>query len=362
MPDHNQLYANGFNLMPEMGPVRLNKLLNYFGNFSDAWQKGSHTDYLAAGLEEKLVKQIIARKLIIKPEQRFGQLEKHNIQILLSTDAQYPPQLKEILSSPPLIYVRGNPQALTRLSMAVVGTRNMSLYGKQACQEIVSQLAQNGVGIVSGLAFGIDTEALKTCVECGGFPVAVLASAIDDASISPRTNLQLAQQIMNAGCLVSEFPLGNSVQKQNFPIRNRIISGLSVGTLVVEADLKSGSLITAEYALEQNREVFAVPGSIFSIASRGTNDLIKKGAKLVAHSNDIMEELNLRAVTEEPAPMSDNEIEQVVLSLLSKNPVHIDHLIKNSKLATTQTNSTLSILEIKGRIKNLGGGNYIKIR
>ena len=363
MDSPDEVFANAFNLMPELGSVRLNKLLACFGSFKAAWET-PNTDYKKAGLDDKTIDQIIARKKLINPERSFINLSNNGIKIILISNPFYPQRLKEISASPPILYIRGKMEALNTVSLAVVGTRNMSLYGKQAAQELVSELAQNNVAIVSGLAFGIDAEALNTCCTCGGMPIAVLASSIDDSSISPRSNLKLAQDIVKKGCLVSEYPPGVNVQKQNFPIRNRIISGLSVGTLVIEADTESGSLITANYALEQNREVFAVPGSIFSPVSRGTNDLIRQGAKLVTHVSDIIEELNLSHIETETqfVGQPDSESEKLVLSILTKQPVHIDDLIKSSGQVATEINAALSMLEINGRVKNLGGGNYIKVR
>jgi len=246
--------------------------------------------------------------------------------------------------------------------VAVVGTRKITSYGQQACQELITGLVQNNLSIVSGLAFGVDAQALSVCVAEGGIPVAVLASDLDNSSISPRSNFQLAQKVVERGCLVSEYPLGMVVQKQNFPIRNRIISALSLGTLVIEADMESGSLITANFALEQNREVFAVPGSIFSQSSRGTNALIKKGAKLVARVNDILEEFDITSANPAPIDLSATPQEQTVLDVLAKEPIHIDDLIKLLKLRPADLNSLLTMLEMKGRVKNLGGGKYAKVR
>ena len=222
---------------------------------------------------------------------------------------------------------------------------------------------QSQLQIISGLAFGVGATALDTCLKHGSIPIAVLASDLANPSISPRSNYNLAQEVVSHGCLVSEYSLGASVQKQNFPVRNRLIAGLSVGTLVIEADEKSGALITANCALEQNREVFAIPGSIFSPSSRGTNKLIKQGAKLVNHVADILEELNLAApeITQTKT-FEETEEETKILQHLLNEPVHIDDLVRQINLPVNEINATLSMLELKGRIKNLGGAQYVKIR
>jgi DNA processing protein len=357
-----KIYANAFNLIPEIGPVSLTKLFQYFPTMRDAWHSDPY-EYANIGLRTKTITEIIARKGKINPEQAFAELARRQIEVLLITEPDYPKLLKEISAAPPLLYVRGNKKVLNHLGIAVVGTRKVSTYGQQACEEIVNQLVQNNLSIVSGLAFGIDAVALNACVAQDGIPIAVLASDLDNTSISPRSNFNLAQKIITTGCLVSEFPLGSTVQKQNFPIRNRIIAGLTPGTLVVEADQESGALITANFALEQNREVFAVPGSIFSQTSRGTNQLIKKGAKLVTQANDILEELNITPGENfEPINLEASMEEQTILTHLTRQPIHIDELIKTVKLAPAMVNANLTMLEMKGRVKNMGGGQYVKIR
>lgn len=365
-PDKNtveaRIYANAFNLIPEIGPVTLQKLFNHFGSWHRAWI-GSASDYIDAELTAKTINQIIAKKPKINPEQMFAELTRRQIEVVLISEPGYPKLLKEIHAAPPLLYVRGNKQALNKLAVAVVGTRKMSNYGRQAAEELVLGLISNGVAIVSGLAFGIDAEALSATVANQGSAIAVLASDLNDMSISPRSNFNLAQKIIETGCLVSEYPLGMLVQKQNFPIRNRIIAGLSLGTLVVEADAESGALITANFALEQNREVFAVPGYIFSPVSRGTNQLIKKGAKLVNSAYDILEELSLDATTaSQPALLEVNSEEELILKSLSREGVHINELIKIVRLAASEVSANLTLLEMKGRVKNLGAGIYAKIR
>ncbi|OGE82734.1 MAG: DNA protecting protein DprA [Candidatus Doudnabacteria bacterium RIFCSPLOWO2_01_FULL_44_21] len=357
-----KIFANALNLIPQFGPVRLARLLEHFGSWQKAWAAHPRL-YIKAGVSDKIIDQIIARKDKINPEQSFAALSRLKIEVVLEVENAYPQLLKEITASPPLLYVRGNKELLNSTTVAVVGTRKISLYGKQVCEELGSGLALNNITVVSGLAFGVDAEILNSTVKNEGMGIAVLATDLDNSSISPRSNFQLSQKIAATGCLVSEYPLGADVQKQNFPIRNRIIAGLSLATVVVEADIESGALITANFALEQNREVFAVPGSIFSQVSRGTNELIRKGAHVAGSVANILEELNLSAeVTAEPIMSAVSAEERLVLDRLSREPVHLEDLIRSVKLSAAVANATLTMLEMKGRVKNLGGGKYIKIR
>ncbi len=358
----DKIFANAFNLIPEIGAMSMQKLFNHFGSFYQAWI-GRDGQYIDAGLAAKTINQIIANKPKIKPEQSFAELARRQIETILFSESTYPKLLKEIHAAPPLLYIRGDKKALNKLGIGVVGTRKMTNYGKQATEEIVTGLVDSNLAIFSGLAFGVDAVALNSAVENDGVPIAVLASDLDNASISPRTNYSLAQKIIEAGCLVSEYPLGFGTIKQNFPIRNRIISGLSLGTLVIEADAESGALITANFALEQNREVFAVPGSIFSEVSRGTNQLIKKGAKLVNSAFDILEELNIdSAQTEQVIVTEATSEEEKILVHLNRDGIHINDLIKNVSMPAQTVNASLTMLEMKGRVKNLGAGIYVKVR
>ncbi|MBI2356119.1 MAG: DNA-protecting protein DprA [Candidatus Doudnabacteria bacterium] len=357
-----KIYGNAFNLIPDLGPISLMKLQAFFGDYASAWQ-ASGSDLRQAGLNQKSVDAIISKRNEIKPEQSWEKLQSLGIEVVLTGDEDYPPLLSEISQPPPILYIRGNVQLLRQPGLAVVGTRKMTQYGKHITQELVATLAASNLVIVSGLAFGVDAEAHNTTLNSGGSPIAVLASSLDNSSISPRANFLLAQKIIQQGCLVSEYPLGMVVQKQNFPIRNRIISGLSLGTLVIEADLESGALITANYALEQNREVFAVPGSIFSEVSQGTNELIKRGAKLVTSARDIIQELNIDLNLNQAVPLEPTAPEEkVLLELLSKEPTHIDELVRSIKKPAAEVNTLLTMLELKGRVKNLGGSHYVKTR
>ena len=291
-------------------------------------------------------------------------MEKVGIKMVVITDPEYPTLLKEIANPPYIIYTRGNLDLNSAPMISIVGSRKFTAYGSQVASTFAKDLARAGIIVVSGMALGIDAIAHQGTLSAGGQTVAVLGDGLDDESIHPKNNFNLAKDIMENGALVSEFPFGTPPLAFNFPTRNRIIAGLSLGTLVVEAGEKSGTLITSSLALEFNREVFAVPGSIFSTQSLGTNDLIKKGAKVVTSVKDILEELNL-GTNQIPKPILpknfESDEEKIIMSLLSTEPVHIDNISKLSKLSVSQVSSCLSMMEIKGYVKNIGGQNYISL-
>lgn len=287
-----------------------------------------------------------------------------SIRRITKQNKEYPKLLKEIFK-PPVLYVRGSFDKADDFALAVVGTRKPTHYGKQAASRIVYDLTKSGLTIVSGLALGIDTIVHKTALEAGGRTIAVLGSGVDDKSLYPQDNKKLACKIEKSGAVISEYPDGTSAKPGYFPQRNRIISGLCLGALIIEAGYKSGALITAHCALDQNREVFCVPGSIFSEKSAGANNLIKLGAKLVTSAKDVLEELNLTQSLKlfEPEKITaDNKEEAKILKFLNHEPRHIDELIKKTKLNPSAINAALSMMEIKNKIKNIGGGNYVKAR
>lgn len=360
-------YWNAFGLIREIGPVRFKKLINYFPSMEQAY-KADEQELGNAELDQKTIEAILIKRRETDIEQEYEKLCRENIKIVTIKDVDYPKSLKEIYAAPAILYVKGNLKNDEKC-LAIVGTRKYSLYGKQATLEITDALCKIGITVVSGLARGIDTFAHQACLNNNSQTIAVAGSGIDNASLYPSANRELARRIKEQGAVISEYPIGTLPLKQNFPARNRIISGLCLGTLVVEAPESSGALITAKYALEQNREVFAVPGPIYSVNSAGTNHLIKSGAKLVTNIEDIVEELNLAAhtavilpPTEKKEIKADNIEEKTLLNLLNNEPTHIDFLIQESQLPTSQINSLLVMLEINGRIRNLGGMNYILIR
>jgi DNA processing protein len=354
-------YWLAFNQIATIGPVRLQRLLKYFPDLQAAWQ-APFNELIKAGLEQKAAEQIIIQRPKINPKQELEKIQEKNIKIVTIFDKQYPKLLKEIYAPPPLLYYLGDFDINQDFLLAVVGTRKMSAYGEQITQQLVSELTRCGLNIVSGLALGIDACAHQAALANRGKTTAVLGSGLDQ--IYPATNRRLSQKIIeNHGLIISEFPLGTIPFKSNFPQRNRIISGLSLGTLIIEAGIKSGALITAKYALEQNREVFAVPGNINHTLAAGPNQLIKMGAKMVTQASDILETLNLEQAqifqtTQKIIPAT--ETEKTLFKFLSDEPLHVDKLANLARLNISVTNATWTIMEMKGLIKNLGQQNYVK--
>ena len=352
-------YCVGFSLIPGIGRIKLSLLESYFGDLAGAWQ-ASAADLRSAGLDARTVDAVVALRGGISLDDELGKLRQYNVSLKTGDDPDYPRRLKEIYDYPPLLYVRGELVPEDEWAVAVVGTRRVSAYGRQVTEEIVTDLARNGITIVSGLAKGVDCIAHETALQNGGRTIAVAACGLD--MVYPSDHVALARRVMERGALVSEFPVGTRPKAEHFPQRNRIISGLSLGVLVVEAGDKSGALITGHLAVEQNRDVFAVPGSIFAPASKGTNRLIQEGAKLVRNSADILEELNLSMVAQqlemkELVDTTDNESR--LLGLLSKEAVHIDDVCRHSGLSAATVAGSLAMLELKGLARQVGSMNYV---
>lgn len=306
--------------------------------------------------------KIITGRKQINPEREWEKMTKHELLTVSIGQSNYPKQLEEIPAPPPILYIRGNSDLLLKPGLAVVGSRKISPYGRQVVDTIIPHLVSIGVTITSGMALGADAAALSSALEHGGKTIAVLGSSIIDEEITPHTNLSLAKKILKEGCLVSEFPPGQIPWQGNFPQRNRIVSGLSLGVLVIEAALKSGSLITARLGLEQNREVFAVPGSIFSQNSAGTLDLIKRGAKCVTNAHDIAYEFGWDLENTQTKFNFSNPLHQAIIDILSNGQSNQTEIIQMTKKDAGTILSALTELEISGFIKSAGSGNYVKIK
>ncbi|MCK5320111.1 DNA-processing protein DprA [Candidatus Parcubacteria bacterium] len=366
--NNDDKFLIALNHFPKFGPIRMKKISKYFSSFEHAF-KANLDELKASGIKENIANEFIVVRSNIDIEKLIDIIQKENIKICKITDDDYPRLLKEIYDPPYFFYYKGSIDNINNSSIGVVGARKYTNYGERTIEKIVYNLAKNNLNIISGLALGIDALAHNTCLNAKGKTIAVLGTGIDKQSLYPFANRYLAEKIITAeGAIISEFPLGTEPLRYNFPQRNRIISGLSFGTLVVEAAEKSGALITARCACEQNREVFAVPGSIFSDMSIGPNELIKQGAKPVTKADDILEILDLKNVnnyidnTKLPLGekiIAESEEEKVILEHLSLEAIHIDELIRLTKLNTSTISSTLIILEMKGAIKNLGNMQYI---
>ena len=359
-------YLIALSYFPKFGPVRLKRIKKYFSKNDKTLKNGfyaSSSELTRAGIEQKIADEFIEARKKIEPERVIENIEKENIKIVSIEDNIYPKLLKEIYDPPLFFYYKGEFGVEDEFSIAVVGSRKCSNYGKQVVEQIVKELALNNITIVSGLALGIDALSHQATVEAKGRTIAVLGSGLDKNSIYPFSNRNLADKIIeNNGVVMSEFPLGTAPLRYNFPQRNRIISGLSLGALVIEAGEKSGSLITSRFALEQNREVFAVPGNIYSPISMGPNDLIKQGAKLVTTALDIIETLDLTKINvhiENKKLIPESVEEEKILKHLTKVPMHINNLIQITELDTAKISSALTIMEMKGMVKNLGNMQYV---
>jgi DNA processing protein len=355
-------YWIGFNVVPGIGAARFQALLDFFGDAETAWHADSDS-LRAAGLDRRSLESLLTYRARLDLDQEVEKIERVGVQVLTLRGTGYPPLLREVHHPPPVLYVRGELTQADEWSVAFVGTRRATVYGREATRRLAGDLAGAGITIVSGLARGIDAQAHQAALDAGGRTIGVLGCGID--RIYPAENVKLARAIADRGALITEYPMGTPPDAANFPPRNRIISGLSLGVVIVEAGETSGAMITAGFALEQGRDVFAVPGPIFSNQSRGTNKLIQNGAKLVLGYEDILQELNLTMVAEHrevQAIVPENETESLLLQHLSHEPIHIDEIGRESGLPITTVSSTLALMELKGMVKQVGGMNYIVAR
>ncbi len=353
-------YLVGLSLLPGIGPARFHRLLERFKEPERAW-RASEEELAALGVDAKFLPALREKRAALSLDREIEKLQRLDVSVLTVFDPNYPLRLKEIFNPPPLLYVKGEITRQDDQSIGVVGTRGPTVYGKELAGRVVPELVQNGLTIVSGLARGIDSIAHRSALDAGGRTIAVLGCGID--VIYPAENRQLYARIQESGAVVTEYPLGTKPDAFNFPARNRIISGLSLGTVVVEAQFTSGALITADYALEQNREVFAFPGRAGDRGSAGCNRLIRDGrAKLVTCSDDILAELDLTVAVQQleiKLALPANDEEGCLLALLSHEPVHVDDLVRGSSLAAPTVTSTLMMLELKGSIRQIGSMSYV---
>ena len=372
-------YWVALNSVPQLGAARFRRLENYFGNLEHAWRAGL-SQLREAGLDSRTSEELIAARQLADPDNDMASLIKSGVRAANWNCDDYPPRLKEISDPPPVLYYLGEIKPQDEWSVAMVGTRNPTSYGREAASVLSRDLASAGITVVSGLALGIDGMAHGAAMECGGRTIAVVAGGLD--SVYPKEHSGLFRQIQSHGAVVSEHRLGVRPDARNFPRRNRLISGMTLGTVVVEAAEGSGARWTLQQALDQDREVFCVPGSIFSPASKYTNRMIKEGAKLVADYSDILEELNLPEIGERPVKGSERqsslelaesaqremedemadleEGEVALLGQLSGEPVHVDDLSRVSGLHIATIMSMLTLLELKGKVTQVGTMHYVR--
>ena len=343
-------YWVAFTRVPSVGSVRVGLLEQQFGSLEAAWHASS-AELRASGLGPSVANAIAAIRPRVDPAREMAGLDRAGVQAVTWHDAAYPRLLREIPDLPPVLFVKGELGPERERLVTVVGTRSPTAYGREAARHLATDLARAGVTVVSGLARGIDAVAHRAALEQGSRTLAVLGSGID--IMYPPEHAPLAEEIAQHGALLSEYPLGVRPDGKNFPRRNRLLSGLSLGTLVIEAAVGSGALWTVRHALEQGREVLCVPGSIYSPASRLTNRLIQEGAKPVLQVEDVLEELNLSALATVQQPLPglaavDTDEEAHLLSALELEPQHVDELSHRSGLPITTVVSTVALLELKG--------------
>ena len=357
-----RLFTYGFSRVKGIGPVRMRLLQSHFGSLAQAWQ--AETGELAAcGLETRLINALVAAREHLDLSAELARVEQSGIQVLTWDDPTYPTLLAQISDPPPVLYVRGTLCAEDQYAVGIVGTRQATVYGRQVAEMLAGDLAHSHVTVVSGLARGIDASAHQAAIKAGGRTIAVLGCGVD--MVYPPEHRALAHEIIQHGALISDYPPGTQPDAQNFPARNRIISGLSLGVIIVEADQRSGALITADFAGQQGRDVFAVPGNIFNRSSRGANQLIHDGAKMVLNINDVLEELNLGMVesyvaAQQAAP--ENDVERALIAHLSHEPVLTDELVHEVNLPTEVVTSTLAMMELKGMVRQANGTSYVLVR
>jgi DNA processing protein len=337
-------------------------LSNYFETFKQAYL-ASQTELYQLGLDKKIILDFLKLRDQINLASEQKKLENEGINLLTFKDKAYPKLLLEIPKFPPVLYYKGQMQNSDELCIAIVGTRKITNYGRVVINKIVEPLVQTGAVIVSGMAFGVDAAAHEIAIKQTSRTIAVLGGGLDEQSLYPKHHRLLAKQIIDAGgALISEYPISTPNFKQNFVARNRIISGLCLATIVIECDLKSGTLITARHALDQNRQVYAVPGPIYSPQSMGPNNLLKMGAKPITDASDILNDLNLTSLptqVQSKQLLGDSKEENILLQLIKHEPILVNELIKQSKLDAGSVTSALTFLEMKGQIRNLGGQQYV---
>lgn len=356
------------NMIPEIGPVRFRNIyLHFDGKVEYLFDATVEEISTIEDIGESVARKILLAKDNIDIEKELKLIEKHNVKVVTFDDEEYPLPLRGINFPPFVLYVRGEFEEKDNIAIAVVGTRRPSSYGCIVAEKIVKDLVDCNITIVSGLARGIDTQAHRTAISCKGRTIAILGNGIN--VYYPPENRKLQDTIPLYGAVMTEFPMSTPPNKSNFPQRNRLIAGLALGVLVVEADMKSGALITARYSIEQGKDVFAIPGSILSALSRGPHMLIKQGAKLVETAEDIIEEISpLRdfvkqslkrkkmQVANVTAPLSEDE--RKIYEIFPETAVNLEFLIEASKVEISKLMEILLSLEMKGLIKALPGKMY----
>ncbi|MDQ7093354.1 DNA-processing protein DprA [Desulfosporosinus sp. PR] len=368
--DKEKLFRAAFRTIKGVGSQHLRQLIAYFGSAVQAWE-ASPSAYSPLTPQGKWINEVLRRKRMIDPDKIGLDLHNQGIKMITPHEANYPALLNELADAPPLLYYRGTLESSFEV-LAIVGSRQATSYGKAAARRLGREVVLQGMVVVSGLARGIDTASHQGALDGEGVTWAFLGCGLDQ--VYPRENGRLAEQIVAKGALISEFPPGTPPLAANFPARNRLISGCARGVVVVEAAERSGAMITVDFALEQGREVFAVPGPIFSPLSRGPHNLLRQGAKIATEIEDICSEISISPKAENrlassldnqqltKSQISENEDHQLVLQQLSDVPLHIDQLAVHSSLSVAALSLALLELQLRGKIKQLPGQHYVLAR
>lgn len=355
-------YWIGFNLVRGIGSVRFQQIRSYFSDLSIAWYAPPEA-FREAGLPERALNNFLSIRHQIDLEQLYDSILDKEVAIITLMDESYPRLLREIDQSPPVLYVKGSLTPADDFAVAMVGTRRVTAYGQQVARDASIYLVGHGLTIVSGLARGVDALAHQHALQAGGRTIAVLGSGVD--VIYPPEHRKLAEAIIDNGALISDYPLGTQPEGINFPPRNRIIAGLSLATIVVEAGERSGALITADFAAEQGRDVFAVPGNILSPMSRGTNHLIQKGAYALVSPQDVLDLLDLEHVDDYKSArqtLPADTTEAKILQVMDFEPIHVDEICNEIHLPIEKVSAALTMMELKGMVQHVGGMRYAPIR
>lgn len=361
MDNESRKYWLGFNRVKGIGAARTKLLLDHFGDLSAAW-KASESQLLEAGLGKKVIQVFLKMRLTIDLDRDFEKLNNSGIRMITIKDENYPRKLMSIEYPPPVLFMKGEIQECDSYAVAVVGTRRITSYGRQVATELAHFLAQNHVTVVSGLARGVDSIAHRAALGGGGRTIAVFGCGVD--IIYPPENRGLAEQVIQNGALLSDYYPGTPPEGINFPPRNRIISGLSLASVIVEAGERSGALITAEFAASQGREVFAVPGSFYAVRSKGANRLIRDGALPLLNFNDLLDALNLDHAEEyryAKKVLPENDIELLLLETLRDEPMHINEIKATLGLSMEKISAALVMMKLKGMVKETANLTYLSI-
>ena len=358
----HQRYWLGLHLIPQVGSARVSRLLSHFPSAEALWSESDEA-VLKLELPPSILKQFVKNRRAIDLEREMDKVRRLGAKLITLDDDNFPQPLRNIPDRPTLLYMQGSLTPADDRAIALVGTRKPTKYGVDCARELSQEIAANGVAIVSGLAHGIDAAAHRGAIQGGGRTIAVMATGID--AVYPTENRELAVEIRESGALLTEMPIGASPLGKNFPRRNRIISGLALAVLVAEAPEKSGAMNTVTHAMDQGRDVFAVPHNISRQSGAGCNRLIQEGAKLVMEARDVLEELDLSYVatqtkiaTQQAHP--SDEKEALILEQLGDDPLHIDDIVRGTNLPTAAVMSALVLMELKGLVAAAGPMQYCR--